>query len=230
MRDSVKRSTADRLGALAAPAAVLGSLVAFIMAARHADSMPLLTVSLIVVTVAVVALTVHEVVGARQLRRKDEELLRQEQRFQVLVEQSPVIVYMDGLDDTASTLYISPQIGQLTGYAAEEWRGDPELWPRILHPEDRERALAATARHNETGEPFSLEYRLVARDGRVVWIHDEAIVIRGPDGAFLYSQGVMQDITTAKEAEERIQFLAHRDGLTGLPNRTVFRELADLAL
>jgi diguanylate cyclase (GGDEF)-like protein/PAS domain S-box-containing protein len=230
MRESVQRSTADRLTALAAPAAVLGSLMAFILAARHTDSMPLLTLSLIVVTIAVVALTVHEVLGARRLRSKDEELLQQQQRFQVLVEQSPVIVYMDGLDDTASTLYISPQIGELTGYTAEEWRADPGLWPRLLHPEDRERALAATARHNETGEPFTMEYRLIARDGRVIWIHDEAVLIRGPDGVFLYSQGIMQDITTAKEAEERIRFLAHRDGLTGLPNRTVFRELADLAL
>ena len=230
MRDSTQRSTADRLAALSAPIAVLGSVVAFIMAARHADSMPLLTVSLIVVTVAVVALTVHEVVSSRRLRRKDEELHQQEERFQVLVEQSPVIVYMDGLDATASTLYMSPQIEPLTGYPAEEWRSDPGLWPRLLHPEDRERALAANARHIETGEPFTMEYRLTARDGRVIWIHDEAIVVQAPDGSFLYSQGIMQDITKAKEADERIEFLAFRDGLTGLPNQTMFRQLADLAL
>ncbi len=230
MPESLKRTTADRLAALAAPIAVLGSLLAFIMAAAHADSMPLLTVSLVVVTVAVVALTVHEALGARQLRRKDEELHQHEQRFKVLVEQSPVVVYMDGLDDTASTLYISPQIERLTGYSAEEWQNDPELWPTLLHPEDRERALAENARHIETGEPLSIEYRLVARDGGTVWIRDEGVIIRDTAGSALYSQGVMQDITKAKEAEERIQFLAHRDGLTGLPNGTVFRELADLAM
>jgi diguanylate cyclase (GGDEF)-like protein/PAS domain S-box-containing protein len=209
---------------------VLGSVIAFALAASRANSMPLLTVALTVVAVSVVALTVHEVVGARLLRHKDEELQQQQQRFRVLVEQSPVVVYIDGLDETASTLYMSPQIERLTGYSVEEWVADPELWPKLLHPDDREPALAATARHNETGEPFAMEYRLSARDGHIVWIHDEAVMVKAPDGSFLYSQGIMQDITDSKRAEERIEFLAYRDGVTGLPNQTMFRQLADLAL
>ena len=59
---------------------------------------------------------------------------------------------------------------------------DPELWPRLLHPDDRARALAENVRHNETGEPYRLEYRMLHRDGHVVWVYDEARVVRDADG------------------------------------------------
>ena len=59
---------------------------------------------------------------------------------------------------------------------------DPELWPQVLHPDDRARALAENVRHNETGEPFVLEYRMLHRDGHVVWVYDEARVVRDADG------------------------------------------------
>ena len=167
------------------------------------------------------ALTRHRVADAMR---------RAEDRYRTLVEQLPVAVYIDGLDDTATTLYISPQIERLIGYTADEWEHDAELWPRLLHADDRERALAAQARHNETGTPFREEYRMLAKDGRVVWIRDEAVVVKAPDGRFLYSQGIMQDVTDVKEAEAQIAFLAYRDRLTGLPNDTMFAEIAEMAL
>ena len=163
-------------------------------------------------------------------RRVADAMKRAEDRYRTLVEQLPVAVYIDGLDDRASTLYISPQIERLIGYTSDEWEHDPELWPRLLHPDDRERALAAQVRHNETGQAFREEYRLIAKDGSVVWIRDEAVVVRGPDGRFLYSQGILQDVTDVKEAEAQIAFLAFRDRLTGLPNDTMFTEVAEMAL
>ena len=164
-------------------------------------------------------------------RKEAEQQLREtESRFRVLVEQAPAVVYVDSLNDVASAIYMSPQIEALVGYTVEEWRSDPDLWLKLLHPDDVERALELNARHNETGEPFHMEYRLIARDGRVVWVRDEAVMIRAADGTFLHSQGLMQDITEAKAAEERTQFLAYHDGLTGLPNQTMFTNLVDLAL
>ena len=65
---------------------------------------------------------------------------------------------------------------------AEEWLADPEMWPRTMHPDDRARALAENVRHNETGEPFGLEYRMFAKDGRVVWVLDEATMVRDEHG------------------------------------------------
>jgi diguanylate cyclase (GGDEF)-like protein/PAS domain S-box-containing protein len=158
------------------------------------------------------------------------ESIEAKERFRVLVEHAPAVVYIDGLDDTASTVYISPRIEELIGFTVEEWHADPELWPKLLHHEDREAALAATARHNESGEPFRQDYRLIARDGKVVWIHDEAVMIYASDGTPVHSQGIMQDITAAKLAEEHIEFLAYHDRLTGLPNDAMLKEVAAMAL
>ncbi|MEO8425099.1 MAG: EAL domain-containing protein, partial [Actinomycetota bacterium] len=162
--------------------------------------------------------------------RASSEAHEAKERFRVLVEHAPASVYIDGLDDTASSLYMSPQIEALSGYSAAEWIGDPELFPKLLHPDDREEALAATARHNETGEGFEMDYRLIARDGRVVWVHDEAVMIYGADGRPSYSQGLMQDVTARKLAEEQIEFLAYHDRLTGLPNGAMFAEVASMAI
>src|SRR6185312_1989324 len=103
-------------------------------------------------------------------------------------------------------------------------------WPTVLHPDDLAIARAGNARHNETGEPFSLEYRMIAKDGRVVWVRDEAVMIRDDRGQPLYSQGVMLDITERKRAEEQLAFLAYHDDLTGMPNGAMFEELLDLSL
>jgi diguanylate cyclase (GGDEF)-like protein/PAS domain S-box-containing protein len=170
-------------------------------------------------------------IGAALAReRAVSEAIEAKERFRVLVEHAPAVVYIDGLDDTASSVYMSPQIEALTGYSVEEWLADADLWPRLLHPDDRESALEQTARHNETGEPFKMDYRLRARDGRTVWIRDEAVMVRASDGSFAYSQGLMQDVTAIKLADEQLQYLAYHDKLTGLPNGAMLTEVADMAL
>jgi diguanylate cyclase (GGDEF)-like protein/PAS domain S-box-containing protein len=150
--------------------------------------------------------------------------------YRTIVERGPLINYIDAPDEGASSVYISPQIESLLGYTAEEWQADPDLWPRILHPDDRARALAENARHNETGEPFRLEYRMIHRNGKVVWVYDEARVERDADGKVIYSHGVMLDITARKLADEQVAFHAYHDELTGLPSREMFEELAELSV
>jgi serine phosphatase RsbU (regulator of sigma subunit) len=81
---------------------------------------------------------------------------------------------------------------------------DEEHWLRTIHPEDRERVLAEEARTDKTGEPFKVEYRVIARDGRVVWVRDEATLVRDEKGQPLYWLGVQYDVTEQKrEAQER---------------------------
>jgi diguanylate cyclase (GGDEF)-like protein/PAS domain S-box-containing protein len=150
--------------------------------------------------------------------------------YRTIVERGPLINYIDAPNEGASSVYISPQIESLLGYTAEEWRADADLWPRILHPDDRARALAENARHNETGEPFRLEYRLIHRNGKVVWVYDEARVERDADGKVIYSHGVMLDITARKLADEQVAFHTYHDELTGLPSREMFEELAELSV
>jgi diguanylate cyclase (GGDEF)-like protein/PAS domain S-box-containing protein len=159
----------------------------------------------------------------------ERERFAQEQ-YRSIVEHIPAITYIDDVNDQASSIYVSPQIESMLGYGAEEWLGDPDFWPKILHPDDRARALAENARHNETGEPFRLEYRLFAKDGRVVWVFDQASIVRDANGVARYSHGVMMDISERKRAEEHVAFLAYHDKLTGLPNRSMFEELLELSL
>ncbi len=128
-----------------------------------------------------------------------------EKRYQILLEQLPVVVFMDQADERQTPIYVSPRIQDLLGYSPEEWLAIERAWKQALHPEDRERVLEENYRTNETGEPFSMEYRLLRRDGSYVWIRENSALIRGEDGAPLYWQGVMADVTRQKEAEETTQ-------------------------
>ena len=164
-------------------------------------------------------------------RKRAEERLRQaETTYRRLVEQIPAVTYIDAPNDISSTIFISPQIEALTGYSPEEWTTDPELWVKLLHPEDRESVLTESARTNATGDPFTSEYRLIARDGRTVWLRDESVLIRDEKGRPQYWQGILLDITERKQAEEEVAFLAYHDRLTGLPNRAMFEEIMQLDL
>lgn len=162
--------------------------------------------------------------------RTERELMEAQTKYGALVEHIPAIVYVDLADERMTTTYVSPQIEALLGITPREYIDDPELWFTHLHPEDREATVAAYMEARATGDPFTLEYRLVARDGRIVWFSDSAVVVHDPAGEPLYVQGVMLDITPRKEAEEQIAFLAYHDKLTGLPNRVLFDELLDLSL
>lgn len=170
--------------------------------------------------------------------RSERRLRESEARYRLLVERSPAITHISRPDATSSTIYISPQAGRILGYPPHEWETDPELWPRILHPEDRERALAANERLIRDGEPFVLDYRVIARDGRVVWIHEESDVVRDEDGRPRYVQGVMFDVTEAKQAEtlqqahlRQLAALAElsRMAVVGRPLEEVLQRAAELA-
>jgi diguanylate cyclase (GGDEF)-like protein/PAS domain S-box-containing protein len=151
-------------------------------------------------------------------------------RYRSIVEQIPAVTYIDALDDAASTLYVSPQVETLLGYAPHEWLGDPEFWVRVIHPDDRARAIAENQRHNETGESFSLDYRVYRKDGRLVWIRDEARIVRDERGVPAFSLGVMIDVTETKRGDEKVAFLTYHDELTGLPTRAMFEELLELSI
>jgi diguanylate cyclase (GGDEF)-like protein/PAS domain S-box-containing protein len=164
-------------------------------------------------------------------RRRAEERLREARAiYRHLVEQIPAVTYVDAPNDFSSTIFISPQIEALTGYSPSEWELDPELWVKLLHPEDRERVLAESVRTNVTGDPFNSEYRMVGRGGGTVWVRDEARLVVDGDGRPQYWQGVMIDVTERKRAEDQVAYLAYHDRLTGLPNRAMFEELLELDL
>jgi PAS domain S-box-containing protein len=127
---------------------------------------------------------------------------RAEARYRALVEQIPAVTFMAALDGSTSALYVSPQIEELLGFSAREWLDEPFLWYRQLHPDDQALWAEDFARACFSGERFRAEFRFLARDGRVVWVHGEAKLVTDDNGTPLFLHGVAFDITERKRAEE----------------------------
>ena len=125
-----------------------------------------------------------------------------ETRYRALVEHVPAIVYIDSNEPKPATIYVSPKVTTLLGYEPDEWMQDPALWPRSIHAEDRARVVGLWAASVRSGEDFHCEYRYLHKDGHIVWVRDGATSIRGNDGRALYWQGVIQDISDRKDAEQ----------------------------
>jgi len=128
-----------------------------------------------------------------------------EARYRALVENLPAVIYQVAPDDDRRTMYVSPHVETALGYSRAEWLGQPDIWMELLHPDDREQTLAAHDLHNETGRPWSREYRLIANDGRVVWFRDVATLVRDDDGRPQHWLGVQLDITELKGVEDELR-------------------------
>lgn len=138
------------------------------------------------------------VVNSRDItehKEAEKALWESEAKYRTLIEQVPAVVYIDALDDVSSAIYTSPQVERMLGYTPEEWVNEREFFVKVLHPEDRERVLAEHVRANRSGDPLKLEYRLVCRDGRVVRVRDESVVVRDDEDRPLFRQGLLLDIT-----------------------------------
>ena len=137
--------------------------------------------------------------------RAEAEAHTAEERYRTLVEQLPAVTHVSALDPSSSTIYISPQVEDLLGYEPREWLEDPDLWVKVLHPEDRERMIADNLEHVRSGLRHTAEYRMVGRDGRVVWVYEDSSVLTDADGTPRYSHGLWLNITARKRAQESLR-------------------------
>src|ERR1700677_3113190 len=128
-----------------------------------------------------------------------------EARYRALIEQIPAVVFMAYLDRGIGEAYVSPQIEAALGFSQEEWLEDPVRWYSHIHPDDKQRWSTEAAEMFLTGNPLRSAYRVVARDGRVIWFHCEAKMIRKEDGEPWFIHGVGFDITDLKRTEEALQ-------------------------
>jgi diguanylate cyclase (GGDEF)-like protein/PAS domain S-box-containing protein len=139
--------------------------------------------------------------GVAKDGRPQDRLVPAATDFRELVERLPLIVYIDEADPTSPSLYVSAQTTAVLGYTPEDWASRPDFFLSILHPDDRERVVAETARMLAGGGQSPFEYRLLRRDGSVVWMRDEAVLVQDEAGKVLCTQGYMLDITERKERE-----------------------------
>lgn len=145
--------------------------------------------------------TLQEEVEARM--RAERSYRESEKKYRTLVERIPAITHVVSLEETA-TLYISPQVEPILGFAPSAYADAPDLWAARLHPDDRHGVLTEMHRSRDPNTPFVLEYRMLARDNRTVWFRDEAVLVQDTGGRGLCVQGVMYEITEQKRMEQEL--------------------------
>jgi PAS domain S-box-containing protein len=134
----------------------------------------------------------------------EDKLAQAEAKYRSLVETIPAIVYIAALDGTNRFLYVSSRI-EMLGFPPEQWLNDPDVLLARTHPDDRQRTLEERAKSRATGAPLRCEYRLLSRDGTVLWFRDEASVVHDESGRSLFLQGILVDITESKQAEAELR-------------------------
>ncbi len=134
----------------------------------------------------------------------DAQLSSAEARYETLLEQIPAVVFMANLDGGIGEAYVSPHIETLLGFRQSEWLHDPIRWYRQVHADDKTRWSLEAAALFLTGEPLRSVYRVIAKDGHVVWFQCEAKMVRRKDGRPWFIHGVGFDITDLKRTEESL--------------------------
>jgi diguanylate cyclase (GGDEF)-like protein/PAS domain S-box-containing protein len=176
-----------------------------------------------VIGVVVIAADISDLLATQEL------LEEAEGRYRTLVEQLPAVSYIAEPGAKGTWQYVSPQLERMLGFSQEEWTADPTLWARRIHPEDRDRVLEEEERDSILGVPLASEYRMITKDGRVIWVRDEG-VLRAERGERVHYEGMLTNVTERKSFESQLQFLADHDPLTGLFNRRRFVQELDLEI
>lgn len=166
--------------------------------------------------------------GNRSLQNVNATLSTSEERFRIAAASAGDVIYE--WDVAGGALRWFGDVDGLLGYPPGGFARTVGGWSDAIHPDDRRRVTVARARHLETGDPYSVEYRVARRDGRRLYWTDRGCAVRDPGGMPLRMIGAVSDITARKEAEERLRYDSLHDALTGLPNRTLFRERIERCL
>jgi PAS domain S-box-containing protein len=139
-----------------------------------------------------------------EYRRTERQMREAEAKYRSLVEGLPAVVYIAEFGKDAAWTYISPKVESILGFTPDEWTGQADLWRERILPEDREVALGAELRILNGETRMQCEYRIIGKDGQVIWIHEEAEALADDGGRPVYLQGVMYDVTEQKNAEAQL--------------------------
>jgi PAS domain S-box-containing protein len=141
------------------------------------------------------------------LASAERQMRHAEQLYRTLVERLPGFTYISSLDDAGSD-FVSPQVESVLGYRPDEWIEDPEIFLKLIHPDDREQAAEDGRILRQGTGVQTFEYRMVARDGRV---QDDAVVVCDENGRPSHVQGFVRDVTLLKLAHEQHEALLEQE-------------------
>ena len=208
-KDRERVTTQKRLIILAS-ASLIAPAVQAIQAIRGRNSDALIVACAAAILFVLVLVRLRGLMVDIAEYRRTESLLREtEAKYRSLVEGTPAIVYIAEFPKEGHWRYVSPQIESILGFASSEWIESAGLWQERLHPVDRDRVLREQNRDMHGGERVLFEYRMVARDGEVVWIRDDAEVV--DENGTILLQGVMYDFSEQKRAESKLREALDRE-------------------
>jgi diguanylate cyclase (GGDEF)-like protein/PAS domain S-box-containing protein len=161
-------------------------------------------ITLLLAALGFTAFVARLLIDRRRMRALLAQIEGAEERYRGLVERLPLIVYEDKVDEYSTSLFISPQTAEILGYTPEEWQSQPDFFLRVLHPEDRER-VTGMATDGSLDPVRTCEYRVFAKDGRIVWIRDHSRILFDDRGRPLVCQGFMEDVTARRQAQDEVR-------------------------
>jgi diguanylate cyclase (GGDEF)-like protein/PAS domain S-box-containing protein len=159
-----------------------------------------------------------------RLEEAVEERTRELSNANIIVQNSPVILYRLRGEPAFPLIYVSHNITKL-GHDPKALLASPSWAQILIHPEDQAKVGEAMARVLEKdAQGASIEFRLCTGDGALRWVENRYVPVRDKEGRLIEVEGIIIDITERKAAEEKITVLARTDSLTGLANRSTFTE------
>lgn len=138
-----------------------------------------------------------------------------EAQYRSFLENISTITYINDTSPDALTTYVSPQVKNILGYSDQDFLNNQTLWTDLIFPADRDLVIAENKRTAQTGDPFVMEYRLINKEQKVIWMRDEATLIRDENNQPQYWLGIWTDITERKNSEN-----AQTDAVEALVKRT----------
>ena len=195
-----------RPGLTAVSALVLAAAAAVLLVLLPERWERILVAALTFLAGAALALLLARRARSRE-RERIEELETAEARHRALLDGLPLVTWLTAPGDRTETIYVSPSIAEVTGYSPSEWAEQPELH---LASCTRTTASAScpSSSASSTGAPVrSLEYRLLARDGRAVWVREDTATVRDSKGEPLYVQTFLRDVGELKRGDDRRELL-----------------------
>ncbi|MFC3107052.1 amino acid permease [Undibacterium arcticum] len=170
----------------------------------------------------------HELTNANwNLKQRVGQLRQVEEKLSGILDSIPMVVW--SISAAHELLYMNPAAHIIYGRSVAEFTADRTLWTSIVHPDDRTRVMQWLAQVL-AAESLALQYRIVRPDGEVRWLEDHARMVRDEHGNPLRLDGVATDISERRLRDERIEYLANFDSLTGLPNRNLFMNRLEQSL